>query len=89
MGSKIRKICKKFSHLLVFNNISHHNAIDHFTGAPYPQNLVVTYHAEKNLVYHVIVGPYLQVATRYGKKSYRKETKGKTGCWSLFHLDHS
>ena len=36
VGSKIRKICKKFSHLLVFNNISHHSAIDQFTGLPYP-----------------------------------------------------
>ena len=31
VGSKIRKICKKFSHLLVFNNISHHNEKDTHT----------------------------------------------------------
>ena len=76
MGSKIRKICKNFSHLLVFNNISHHNAIDHFTGAPYPQNLVVTYHAEKNLVYHVTVRTY-KLLPAMAKNLNERKPKGK------------
>lgn len=36
VGTKIRKICNKFSHLLIFNNISHHSAIDRFTAVPCP-----------------------------------------------------
>lgn len=76
VGSKIRKICRKFSHLLVFNNISHHNAIDHFTGAPYPQNLVVTYHAEKNLVYHVTVRTY-KLLPAMAKNLNERKPKGK------------